>query len=58
MRDAYVNLGGAPHLDGQYTVYGKVLEGMDVVDKIEKAETDAHDRPVDDIKIISAKVIE
>lgn len=58
MRDAYVNLGGAPHLDGQYTVYGKVLEGMDVVDRIEKAETDAHDRPVDDIKIISAKVIE
>ncbi|MDE6171248.1 MAG: peptidylprolyl isomerase, partial [Duncaniella sp.] len=35
-----------------------VIDGMDVVDKIEKAETDANDRPVEDIKIISAKVIE
>ena len=58
MREAYVNMGGAPHLDGQYTVYGRVIDGMDVVDKIEKAETDANDRPVEDIKIISAKVIE
>ncbi len=57
MRDVYVNIGGAPHLDGQYTVYGRVLDGMDIVDKIEKAETDANDRPLDDIKIISAKVI-
>ncbi|MDE5917981.1 MAG: peptidylprolyl isomerase [Duncaniella sp.] len=58
MRETYVNMGGAPHLDGQYTVYGRVIDGMDVVDKIEKAETDANDRPVEDIKIISAKVIE
>lgn len=58
MRDVYMREGGTPHLDGQYTVYGRVLEGMDVVDKIEKAETDAHDRPVEDIKIISAKVID
>lgn len=58
MREVYMREGGTPHLDGQYTVYGRVLEGMDVVEKIEKAETDSHDRPVDDIKIISAKVIE
>lgn len=58
MRDDYMRLGGTPHLDGTYTVFGRVLEGMDVVDKIEKAETDAHDRPIEDIKIISAKVID
>ena len=58
IREAYVNQGGAPNLDGTYTVYGRVIEGMDVVDKIERAETDANDRPIDDIKILSAKVIE
>ena len=57
MREAYINQGGTPHLDGAYTVYGRVLEGMDVVEKIEKAETDANDRPVEDIRIISAKVL-
>ena len=57
MREAYINEGGTPHLDGQYTVYGRVLEGMDVVEKIEKAETDANDRPLEDIRIISAKVL-
>ena len=58
MREAYSKVGGAPHLDGTYTVYGRVLEGMDIVDKIETAETDGNDRPLEDIKIISAKVIE
>ncbi len=57
MREAYINEGGTPHLDGAYTVFGRVLEGMDVVDKIQKAETDGHDRPTDDIRIISAKVL-
>ncbi len=57
MREDYMRLGGTPHLDGTYTVYGKVIEGMDVVDKIEAAETDANDRPVEDIRIISAKVL-
>lgn len=57
MREAYINEGGTPHLDGQYTVYGRVLEGMDVVEKIEKTETDANDRPLEDIRIISAKVL-
>lgn len=57
MRDRYMTEGGAPHLDGAYTVYGRVLEGMDVVDKIEAAQTDANDRPLEDIRIISAKVL-
>lgn len=57
IREAYINQGGTPHLDGSYTVYGRVLQGMDVVEKIEKAETDANDRPIEDIRIISAKLL-
>lgn len=56
-REAYAAVGGSPHLDGQYTVFGEVVSGMEVVDKIEKAETDGNDRPLADIKIISAKVL-
>ena len=56
-RKIYAQEGGAPHLDGDYTVYGEVVEGMDVVDKIAAAKRDRFDRPLEDIKIISAKVI-
>lgn len=52
----YETIGGAPHLDGQYTVFGEVLSGMDTVEKIQNAETGAADRPRSDIRIISMKV--
>lgn len=58
MKQDYVTKGGAPHLDGAYTVFGEVISGMDVVEKIQTVETDSHDRPKEDVKIISAKVLE
>ena len=57
MREAYTTIGGAPHLDGQYTVFGEVINGFDVVDKVEKVETDGADRPKDDVRIIKMKVL-
>ncbi|MBR1882613.1 MAG: peptidylprolyl isomerase [Muribaculaceae bacterium] len=57
-RQAYTTVGGTPHLDGQYTVFGEVLQGMDVVDKIQNVATGANDRPIDDVKIIKAEIIE
>lgn len=53
---AYSTLGGAPHLDGSYTVFGEVTEGMDVVDKIEIAKTNRADRPVENIRILKAVI--
>ncbi len=57
-REAYTTVGGAPFLDGDYTVFGQVLSGMDVVDKIAAQQKDGSDRPLEDIKIISMKIVE
>lgn len=56
--EAYTTVGGAPHLDGNYTVFGEVVEGMDVVDVIGTAKTNRADRPEKDIRILKAVVIE
>ena len=56
--DAYTTLGGAPHLDGNYTVFGEVVDGMDIVDKIESVKTNRADRPVTDVRILNAVIAE
>jgi cyclophilin family peptidyl-prolyl cis-trans isomerase len=48
-RRVYTTIGGTPHLDGAYTVFGEVVSGMEIVDKIAAVKTDTNDRPVTDI---------
>ena len=57
MQEVYKTVGGIPHLDGQYTVFGEVVEGLDVVDRIQQSATDPNDRPLEDIRILRATVI-
>jgi peptidylprolyl isomerase len=54
----YTTIGGTPHLDGDYTVFGEVTEGLDIVGKIQLVQTDSHDRPTDDVRIVKVTVIE
>lgn len=50
-REIYKTVGGTPHLDGQYTVFGEVIEGMDVVDKIQNVKTNQKDKPLQPVII-------
>ena len=52
MRQAYKEVGGSPHLDGQYTVFGEVVKGMEVLEAIQKVATDEYDRPLEDVRML------
>ena len=55
---AYSTVGGAPHLDGAYTVFGEVVSGMETVEKIEVTKTGRADRPIENVRILKATVLE
>lgn len=57
MIETYKTVGGTPHLDGQYTVFGEVTQGLDIVERIQQVETDKNDRPINDIRILSVKIL-
>ena len=49
--ETYTTVGGTPHLDGSYTVFGEVIKGLEVIDKIAAAKTGKRDRPLNDIRM-------
>lgn len=57
VRNVYCETGGTPSLDGQYTVFGEVIEGMEVVEKIQSVKTDSNNRPLEDVRIIKAEIV-
>lgn len=56
--EAYSSVGGTPHLDGQYTVFGEVVEGLDIVDRIQQVKTLSGDRPKADVVVVKATVLD
>lgn len=56
-KEAYTTVGGVPHLDGAYTVFGEVLEGQDIVDKIAETQTNEQNRPIEDVVILKAQIL-
>jgi cyclophilin family peptidyl-prolyl cis-trans isomerase len=56
-RNIYKTSGGVPRLDGTYTVFGEVIDGMEVVDKIAAVKTDNEDKPLTEVKIVKMKII-
>lgn len=57
-RKIYKTIGGTPHLDGNYTVFGEIVEGLDVIDKIASVKTDKNDRPIKDVKMTVKVIVE
>ena len=57
MIETYKTIGGTPHLDGQYTVFGEVVQGLDVVDSIQQLPTDKYHRPLTDVRILRATIL-
>mgnify|MGYP000574948297 CR=1 FL=1 len=57
-RNVYKTTGGYPRLDQNYTVFGEVIKGLDIVDSIAKVDTNTKDRPLKAVRIISLKVLE
>jgi peptidyl-prolyl cis-trans isomerase B (cyclophilin B) len=55
-RDAYKTLGGTPHLDGNYTVFGEVIEGMEVVERISNEPRNSYDRPNKDMRMMKVTI--
>ena len=58
IREIYKTIGGVPFLDNQYTVYGEVIEGIEVVDAIQQVKTNKQDRPTENVIIKSVKIME
>lgn len=56
-REDYKIFGGTPQLDANYTVFGEVVEGLDIVEKISKAETNRADRPLKDVRVLKMKLV-
>ncbi len=56
-REVYKSVGGTPHLDQNYTIFGEVISGLEVVDSIAAVKTNDLDHPIKDVRILSAKVI-
>jgi cyclophilin family peptidyl-prolyl cis-trans isomerase len=56
-RSIYKRIGGVPRLDGTYTVFGEVIEGLDIVDLIAAVSTDSNDKPLTDVRILKLKII-
>jgi len=57
VRQLYKTIGGSPHLDGEYTVFGEVIKGIEIIDKIAEQETDDASRPKNDVRIKKMKVV-